>query len=164
MAQPDDCAPSTRMPPASQHLAGPPFLRYYREYNVVAWQPHGTLDDLVLDQIAEWIVTIEKVSPPFKRFIDLTQLTAVAVRTRHIFEFARKRAQQFTAAEPVHTAIFCDEWVGYGIACLYEALMQNTLIHARAFHDLVSAAQWLDAPVDVLMLKDKPTPADGGSH
>ena len=38
---------------------------------------------------------IEKVSVPEKRFVDFSRLTEVAVRTNHLFEFARKRAEQF---------------------------------------------------------------------
>ena len=140
----------------SKALPGPPFLRYYPAHRLVAWQPHGTLDDRILDQIAEWLVDIEKASLPFKRFVDFSQLTAVAVRTRHVFEFARKRAEQFTGIEPVRTALFCEDWVGFGIALLYESLMENTLIEARAFRDLTRAADWLSVPVHVLTLKDEP--------
>ncbi len=112
----------------------------------------------MLDQIAEWLVHIEKASLPFKRFIDLSLLTTVAVRSRHVFEFARKRAEEFTGVEPVRTALFSDGWVAFGIACFYESLMENTLIEARAFRDLAGAAEWLAIPVDILTLKDEPAP------
>ena len=114
----------------------------------------------MLDEIAEWLVHIEKAFLPFKRFIDLSQLTTVEVRGCHVFEFARKRAEQFTGVEPVRTALFSDNWVAFGIACFYESLMEDTLIEARAFYDLAKAADWLTIPVDVLTLKDKPAPAE----
>ena len=38
--------------------------------------------------------------------------------------------------------------------------MENTLIEARAFRDLACAAEWLGIPVDILTLKDKPSPAE----
>jgi len=147
--------------PISMALPGPPFLRHYSAHQLMAWQPQGTLDDSMLDQIAEWLVDIEKVSLPFKRFIDFSQLTTVAVRTRHVFELARKRAEQFAGVEPVRSALFCDDWVGFGIARLYESLMENTLIEVRAFRDLAKAAEWLGVPVDVLTLKDEPAPHIG---
>ena len=147
----------------SKALPGPPFLRYYPANRLVAWQPQGTLDDLMLDQIAKWLVGIEKASLPFKRFVDFSQLTTIAVRTRHVFELARKRAEQFTGVEPVRTALFCDDWVGFGIARLYESLMEDTLIEARAFHDLAKAAEWLAIPVDVLTLKDELAPDIGST-
>jgi len=94
-------------------------LRYYPGYRLITWQPQGTLDDLMLDQIAEWLVDIEQAYLPFKRFVDFSQLTAVAVRTRHVFEFARNRAEQFTGVEAVRTALFSDDWVSLAIERLY---------------------------------------------
>jgi hypothetical protein len=167
MNSPADSTRSKASRAISKSVPGPRFLRYYPAHRLMAWQPQGTLDDLMLDQIAEWLVDIEKVSHPFKRFVDFGQLTSVAVRTRHVFEFARKRAEQFTGVEPVRSALFSDDWVGFGIARLYESLMENTLIEARAFRDLARAAEWLAIPVDVLTLKDKPKPhigATAGKH
>ena len=93
--------------------------------------------------------------------MDFSQLTAVAVRTGHVFEVARRRAKQFTGVEPVRTALFSDDWVAFGIARSYESLMENTLIEARAFRDLAQAAKWLAIPVDILTLKDEPVPHIG---
>ena len=157
---PDDSTGSKASRAISKRLPGPDFLRYYPAHRLIAWQPQGTLDDLMLDQIADWLVGIEKAALPLKRFIDFSQLTNVAVRTRHVFEFARKRAEQFTGVEPVRSALFADDWVCHAIARLYESLMENTLIEARAFRDLAWAAEWLAIPVDVLTLKDEPAPPE----
>jgi hypothetical protein len=59
----------------------------------------------------------------------------VAVRTSHVFKFARKRAEQFAGVTPVKSALFSEDWVGFGIARLYESLMKETPINARAFRD-----------------------------
>jgi hypothetical protein len=113
------------------------------------------------DQIAEWLVHIEKAFLPFKRFVDFSQLTTVAVRNRHVFKVARRRAEQFRGVEPVRTALFSEDWIAFGIARFYESLMENTLIQARSFRDLAKAAEWLAIPVDVLTLKDDPVPHIG---
>jgi hypothetical protein len=161
MDSPPDSANPRGSGAISKHLPGPPFLRHYPAYELVAWQPQGTLDDLMLDRIAEWLLVIEKVARPFKRFIDFSRLTTVAVRTRHLFEFARKRAEQFKRVTAVRTALFSDDWVSFGIASMYESLMEHTPIKARAFPDLAGAAEWLSAPVDGLTLKDEPAPHVG---
>ena len=64
--------------PASKIIPGPTGLRYYFDHNLVAWQPKGTLDDRLLDEIGEWLCTIEKESLPFERFIDFSRLVQVA--------------------------------------------------------------------------------------
>ncbi|PYL20080.1 MAG: hypothetical protein DMF44_15335 [Verrucomicrobia bacterium] len=52
----------------------------------------------------------------------------MAVRTSHVFKVARRRAQQFARVWPVRTALFSDGWVAFGIASMYESLMEDTLI------------------------------------
>ena len=158
MDSPADSANPKAVGTISKNLPGPPFLRHYPAYKLVTWQPQGTLDDVMLDEIAEWLLAFEKVAHPFKRFVDLSRLTTVAIRTRHVFEFARKRTEQFEGVAPVRTALFSDDWVSFGIACIYESLMEDTPIEARAFRDRSWAAEWLSVPVDVLMLKDEPAP------
>jgi hypothetical protein len=159
MNSPPDSSGSSSPAPISRHIAGPPGLRYYRDYNLMAWQPRGVLDDGMLDEIAKWLTEVEKELMSFNRFIDFSELTSIAIRTRHVFEFAKKRAGQFVG-HPVRAGLFCEDWVGFGIARLYESLMENTPIRARAFQDRRLAAEWLGVPVDVLSLKDEPGPDD----
>ena len=82
----------------------------------------------------------------------------MALRTRHVFAFARKRAEQFAGVSPVKSALFSEDWVTFGIAQLYEVLMRGTPIDARAFHDRAKAAAWLGVPAEVLKLEDIPGP------
>jgi len=81
-----------------------------------------------------------KASAPEKRFVDLSRLTEGAVRTSHVFEFARKRAERFAGITPVKSALFSKDWVGFGIARMYEDLMKGTPIAARAFRHRVTTA------------------------
>jgi len=149
---------TSKISPASRIIPGPTHLRHYPALNLVVWQPEGVLDDSLLDEIGEWVSTIERASAEFNRFIDFSRLTKVAVRTSHVFEFARKRAQQFAGATPVKSALFSEDWIGFGIACMYEGLMKGTPIHARAFRDRAKAATWLGVPAQILHLEDTPAP------
>jgi hypothetical protein len=117
-----------------------------------------TMHDRLLDEIGEWVCHIEKVLVPFNRFVDFSRLTSVAVRTNHVFEFARKRVEQFAGVTPVKSALFSENWVGFGIALLYENLMEETPIDAQAFRDRAKAAVWLGVPAEILKLEDKPAP------
>ena len=137
-------------------MPGPPFLRYYANHQLVAWQPQGVLDDRLLDEIAEWLVPVENAARSFNRFADLSKLTEVKISARHVFDYAQRRAREFAGVEAVRSALFCQDRVGFWIAQLYEELMKDTPIQARAFRELAKAAQWLNVPVVVLELKDKP--------
>lgn len=144
--------------PASRIIPEPADLRQYPAHDLVAWQPQGVLDDRLLDEIGEWLCAIDKASPPLRRFVDLSRLTMVAVRTSHVFKFARKRAEQFAGVTPVKSALYSEDWVGFGIARMYESLMKETPIDARAFLDRAKAAVWLGVPGEILKLEDKPEP------
>jgi hypothetical protein len=140
--------------PASRTIPGPAHLRQYPAHDLMAWQPRGVLDDDLLDEIGEWLCAIEKASAPFKRFVDFSRLTRVAVRTKHVFNFARKRAEQVAGGTSVKSALFSEDWVGFGIALLYENLMKETSLEARAFRDRATAAAWLDVPAEILKLEE----------
>ncbi|MFL6500548.1 MAG: hypothetical protein ACJ8LL_07515, partial [Candidatus Udaeobacter sp.] len=141
--------------PASTTIPGPLHVQRYPAHDLIVWQPQGVLDDRLLDEIGEWLCAIEETSPPAKRFVDLSQLTMVAVRTSHVFNFARKRAEQFTGVTPVKSALFSEDWVGFGVARLYESLMKETSIEARAFRERAKAAVWLGVPADILKLEKR---------
>jgi hypothetical protein len=144
----------------SHKLIGLPHLRYYAAYRLAAWQPHGVLSDLVLDEIASWVLGTEKLATaPFNRFIDLTQLTRIKLTINHVFTVARERRTKYAGGAPVKSAFFCDKVVGFGVARMYEALMAGSPIRARAFRKRAAAAAWLGVPVEVLELKDVPLEA-----
>jgi hypothetical protein len=144
--------------PASTIIPSPAHLWQFPAHDLIAWQPQGVLDDRLLDEIGEWLCAIEETSSPSKRFVDLSQLTMVAVRTSHVFKFARKRAEQFAGVTPVKSALFSEDWVGFGIARLYESMMKETPIEARAFRDRAKASVWLGVPAEILKLEDRPAP------
>ena len=103
---PDSATDNSKPLQASRIMPGPANLRHYPAHNLVAWQPQGVLDDQLLDEIGEWACHIEKVLVPFNRFLDFSRLTSVAVRTKHVFAFARKRAEQYAGVTPVKSALF----------------------------------------------------------
>ena len=108
--------------PASTIIPEPAHLWQYPTYDLIAWQPQGVLDDQLLDQIGEWVCHIEKASVLFNRFLDFSRLTSVALHKRHFFAFARKRAEQVAGVTPVKSALFSEDWIGFGFAQLYEHL------------------------------------------
>ncbi len=151
---------NSELSPASKAVPGPAYLRRYPAHDLVAWQPQGVLDGDLIDEIGEWLCATEKTSAQFKRFVDFSRLAEVAVRTSHVFTFARERAEQFPGRTAVKSALFSEDWIGFGMACMYEGLMKGTLIEARAFRDRAKAADWLGVPAEVLKLEDTPAALD----
>ena len=143
---------------SSKNMPGPPRLRYYAAHRLAAWQPIGTLDDKLLDHIMDWLLIVEKVALPLKRFVDLSRLTTISLQAAHVFKFSRKRIATYSARRPVRSAVFCETEVGFSIARLYETLMEESPIKVRAFRERADAARWLKVPANILSLTDEPVP------
>jgi hypothetical protein len=137
--------------PASIAL-GFPHARYYPAHELITWHPRGVLDDNLLDEIATFAQHLEQVAsaPPFNRFADFSGLTNIRLQIGHVFKVAEERSDAFRDLAPVKSAFFCDKIVGFGIARMYETLMEGSSIQVRAFRDRELAAGWLGVPLEIL--------------
>lgn len=118
---------------------------------LVTWHPQGVLDDALVDEIAYFARTLETIAEkPFDRFTDLSGLTHIRIAVGHLFEVAEERKMSHAGQPPVKSAFYCDKFVGFGIARMYEALMEGSTIDVRAFRTRDEAAAWLGVPMELL--------------
>ena len=125
-----------------------PRAHYHSEERLLAWHPCGKFDDALADEVVAMLEldeTFENV--PFHRYTDLSLLTDIHLKIGHVFAIAEHRR---AVGEPVRSAFFADTTVGFGIARMYESLMQGATIQVRAFRDRGAAAEWLGVPVQLL--------------
>ena len=135
-------------PPA---LTAFPHTRYHAAWRLSTWHPRGVLDDALLDQVVAFIVSKEHVAElPFDRFTDFNGLTEIHLKVGHVFDIVHDRREEDAARAPVKSAFFADKIVAFGMARMYEALMEGSSIQVRAFRDRQEAAQWLGVPVEIL--------------
>jgi len=122
--------------------------RYHSEWKLLTWHPRGVLDDALADEIIGVVESEERsAEEPFHRYTDFCGLTEVRLKIGHVFQIAEARRE---VTEPVKSAIFAETTVGFGIARMYEALMEGATIQVRAFRKRAAAAEWLGVPVEVL--------------
>jgi hypothetical protein len=133
----------------------PEFLRksfpdtwYHPKFKLIAWFPRGMLKDSFVDQVVEFIEMEERIQDsPFDRYIDFSGLSQIRLGMGHIIQVARRRRP---VRQPVKTAIFGDQSISFGIALMYERLMDGSMIEVRAFNKRELAADWLEVPIEVL--------------
>ena len=125
-----------------------PYTRYYPEWRLLTWHPRGLFDDALADKIVGLIGSEERVEEvPFHRYADFSGLTHIRLKVGHVFDIAKLRR---SVSEPVKSAFFADTTVGFGIARMYEALMEEAIIQVRAFRERATAAEWLGVPLEIL--------------
>jgi hypothetical protein len=125
-----------------------PHARYHSRERLLTWSPRGNFDDALADEVIAMLELDENFeNVPFHRFTDLSLLKDIHLKIGHVFEIAKLRR---TVGEPVRSAFFGDTTVGFGIARMYESLMEGAVIHVRAFRERAAAAEWLDVPAPLL--------------
>ena len=121
---------------------------YFPKWHLVTWHPRGVLDDALADEIAAFIELEERIqAAPFDRYVDLSGLTHVELRTGHVFQIAIRRHR---AKQLVKSALWSDKIVTMTIANMYETFMASATIKVRAFTQQKSAAEWLEVPIEIL--------------
>jgi hypothetical protein len=99
------------------------------------------------DEIVAFIEGEERIDPePFNRFTDLSELDQIRLKFGHIFNVASQRRRSTDNRPPIKSAFFSDTIVGFGIARMYETLMDGSAIKVRVFRNLAAAAGWLGVP------------------
>lgn len=142
------------MPPDhSSLLSAFPGVRFHPDFQLITWHPHGTLDDNLLDGIAAFIEMREHevTAPPFHRYADLSGLTDIHLKIGHVFEVAYRRRRSVADLPTVKSAIFSDKIVGFGMARMYETLMEGAAVQVRAFRERQAVAEWLEVSSDLLV-------------
>ena len=125
-----------------------PYTRYHPEWRLLTWHPRGLFDDALADKLVGVIGSEERVEQvPFHRYADFSGLTHIRLKIGHVFDVAKQRS---AVREPVKSAFFSDTIVGFGIARMYEALMEEAMIQVRAFRERPAAAEWLGVPLEIL--------------
>lgn len=136
---------------------------FHAGQRLVTWHPRGTLDDALLDELSYFTQTLEQLAEsPFHRYTNLSGLRDIRLKIGHIFEIAEERKAAHAGLPPVKSAFVCDKVVGFGIARMYEALMEGSSIDVRAFKKAEEAADWLGVPPHIL--EDVEDTCEGGMH
>jgi hypothetical protein len=143
-----------------------PHARYYQKLRLVTWHPRGVFDDILADQIVEFIEAEERgQKAPFNRYTDLSEITHVNLTAGHIFQIAKRRRR---ANGQVKSAFWSDKVVTLSLAYVYETLMAGEAITVRVFMEREAAARWLGVSVEILHQAEQPsqmpTARQGESH
>jgi len=116
-------------------------------------RPRGILDANEASQILDFIELKEKlVETGFNRFCDLTRLEGIHLSSAEVRELAARRRAFNPNDVHVKSAILATDPLTFGIARMYELLLNSPRIEVSVFNELEPAAQWLAVKPDKLKL------------
>jgi hypothetical protein len=111
---------------------------------VMVGRPKGILDASEALQIVEFVEIKEiEMESGFDRFIDLTHLDSIKLSAGEVSKLADRRRKFKPNDIRVKSAFLATHPLSYGIARMYEQLLNSDRIEVHVFSELEEAAAWL---------------------
>ena len=113
----------------------------------------GVLDAWTVEQVVEFmeIEELENTSG-FHRYCDLSALEGIHLSTNDILRLAERRREFNPNSIPVKSAFYATDPLSFGIARMYEQILNSPRIEVRVWSNREAAAIWLGVQVDALSL------------
>ena len=116
-------------------------------------RPKGILDAEMAEGIVDFIEIKEShIETGFNRFCDLTRLEGVRLTPAEVLTVAARRRAFNPNDIHVKTAFLTSDPLAFGMATMYEQLLNSTRIEVRVWTNLVAAATWLGVKPAILTL------------
>ncbi len=131
----------------------PAHVLFRKELSLILWQPHGILDQAVVNEIIAFIETAERrASKPFNRFSDMSALDMVDLNFKFVFHIALGRRLSAAPKPAVKSAFYVTSEATEHYARLHAMLTDYSPLDVSLFTDRAAAAQWLGVPEEALVM------------
>jgi hypothetical protein len=116
-------------------------------------RPTGVLDAFEASRIVGFVeIKEEQVEKGFNRFCDLTKLHSINLSSLDIAQLAARRRAFNPNDIHIKSAFLAIDPLAFGIARMYELLLNSPRIEVEVFNEAQAAADWLGVKLDRLTL------------
>ena len=130
----------------------PPEVQFHEDIRLLIYRPRGLIDEAAINKIIAIIEDIEAATQePFNRFSDTSETHEVELNFKYIIQVSLYRRLSYQGRPPIKSAILATDSTIIHYGRLHALLTQGSPIKVRIFQDRREAAQWLNAPIALLM-------------
>jgi hypothetical protein len=130
----------------------PPDIQFHEDIGLLVYRPRGLLNEATVNKIIKVIGELEaKLKEAFNRFFDTLGHDEVDLNFRYVIHVSLYRRLTYVKWPPIKSAILATDSTIIHYAKLHALLTQGSAINVRIFQDRQAAAQWLNAPMALLM-------------
>jgi hypothetical protein len=127
-------------------------LDVYVSERLLVARPIGIVNLSVAEQIVEVIeIKEEQIENGFDRFCDLTCMEGISLSCAEVFMLASRRRAFNPNSVRVKSAFLATNPLAFGMARMYEQMLNSPRIEVRVWIDFEAAANWLGVESDLLM-------------
>jgi len=130
----------------------PPDVQFHEDIRLLVYRPHGLLNEETVNKIIRVVGGLERsLKEPFNRFTDTLGHDEVELNFRYVIQVSLYRRLSYQGRTPIKSAILATDSTIIHYGRLHALLTQGSSINVRIFQDRQETAQWLNAPIGLLM-------------
>src|SRR6266567_4829776 len=129
-----------------------PDVEFHEDIRLFIYRPHGVIDEQAIKKVISILEDLEaRLREPFNRFSDTLGADEVELNFKYVIQVSLCRRLSYAGHPPVKSAILATDSTIIHYGRLHALLTQGSPIKVRIFQDRQEAAQWLNAPIALLM-------------
>ena len=130
----------------------PPDVEFYEDIRLIVWRPCGLVNKAAVNKIITVLGEFETAfKEPFNRFSDTVGADAIDLNFEYIIHVSLYRRSFYGKRPPIKSAILATDSTLIHYGKVHALLTQGSPIKVGVFQDRQEAAQWLGAPIAILM-------------
>ena len=128
-----------------------PDTEFHEDIRLFIYRPRGLLDEVSVARAVNVLGDLEKkLSEPFNRFSDTSEIDRVELNYRYVIQVSLYRVLSYADRQPVKSAVLApDSTIGHYFQ-LHAIITKDSPISVRIFQEREGVAKWLGVPLEVL--------------
>lgn len=132
----------------------PPNVKCIEDASLLIWRPRGVLDEAVVNEILAFLDEREtKLEREFNRFTDLSELDAVDLSFKFVFQVALFRRLSRMGHGMVKSAFFVTAPEVARYIRVHALVTDHSPLQVAMFEDLAAATEWLGVSPELLAVR-----------
>ena len=127
---------------------------YFKTKDLLIWRPTGNIDINKINDFVKFLeISIQEGHEDFMRFIDLSKIESISVNHEELYSVASGR-RQFAAGRMdtmIKLAFYVTNTLSYGMARMYENMLDNSPFDIRIYYTLNEVATFLGVNKSLLI-------------
>jgi hypothetical protein len=130
----------------------PPDVEFHEDIRLLVYRPRGLVNKAAVNKIISVVGELETtLKEPFNRFSDTLAADVVDLNFEHIIRVSLYRRRFYGNRLPIKSAILATDATLIHYGKVHALLTQGSPIKVRVFQDRNEVAQWLGAPLELLV-------------
>jgi hypothetical protein len=132
----------------------PPDVEFHEDIRLLVYRPRGLVNEAAINKVLTALEDLEaRLQEPFNRFTDTTATHEIELNFKYVIQFSLHRRLSYAGRPPVKSAILATDSTMIHYAKLHGVLTQGSPINVRIFTDRQQSADWLNVPIERLVVR-----------